>query len=106
MTLPGKRSAPKIREIIAELLEERGDYFFLYIWINRLQSSMITKQNCKSSDSVIRQPPFRMYDQGARNVLETFCFQSGPLPGANRLPFMAASQAYITIFFDILQQIF
>ena len=31
MTLPGKRSAPKIREIIAELLEERGDYFFLYI---------------------------------------------------------------------------
>ena len=67
---------------------------------------MITKQNCKSSDSVIRQPPFRMYDQGARNVLETFCFQSGPLPGANRLPFMAASQVYITIFFDILQQIF
>ena len=42
---------------------------------------MITKQNCKSSNSVIRQPPFHMYDQGARNVLKTFIPKAAPCRG-------------------------
>ena len=60
----GRSPCQLLKEVTA-LFGRRGGYFFLP-WMNRPQIPMITRHNCKTSDVLIGQPPFRKIRERSR----------------------------------------